>query len=87
MSRSMFFQLDCEAFCTFAKVSSHNLMFYDMIWRQCNRFLCSMSKKKRKKEKKGQGNKQKREKEQLKFNHEKHRQNLALQTPITILFL
>ena len=84
MSRSMFFQLDCEAFCTFAKVSSHNLMFYDMIWGQCNRFLRSMPKKEERKKKK---RKQTKEKEQLKFNHEKHRQNLALRTPITILCL
>ena len=60
MSRSMFFQLDSKAFCTLAKVSPHNVMFYDMIRGQCDRLLCSVEKQKQKKKTK----KQKKEKEQ-----------------------
>ena len=55
----MFFQLDSEAFCTLAKVSPHNVMFYDMIRGQCTRLLWSVLKKKEKKN--GQRNKKKRE--------------------------
>ena len=76
MSRSSFFQLDREAFCSLAKVSPHNVMFYDMIRGQCDRLLCSVEKQKQKKKTK----KQKKEKEQLKFNYEKYKQKLALGT-------
>ena len=48
MSRSMFFQLDHEAFFTLAKVGPHNVMFYDMIRGQYDRLLCSVKKKKSK---------------------------------------
>ena len=55
MSLSMFFQLDLEAVCSLAKVSPHNVMFYDMTRRHCNRLLRSVQKKNKqtKKEKKG----------------------------------
>ena len=86
MSRSMFLQLDLEAVCSLAKVSPHNVMFHDMIRGQCNRPLWSVLKKKKKKRKTGKETK-KNQKEQLKFNYEKYRQKLALQTSLIILCL
>ena len=53
MSRSVFFQLDRETFCTLAEVGPHNVMFYDMIRGQYDRLLCSVQKQKQKTEKKG----------------------------------
>ena len=49
MSLSMFFQLDCEAFCRLAKVSPHNVMLYDMTRGQFERLLCSVQNKKKRK--------------------------------------
>ena len=77
----MCFQLDHEAFFTLAKVGPHNLMFYDMIWRQYDRLLCSVQDKKEKKnvkerKKEKRAKKQTKRKEQLKFNYEKYTQNL-----------
>ena len=82
MSRSLFFQLDREAFCALAKVGPHNVMFYDMIRGQCDRRLCSVQKNKNKakKKRKERAKKQTKEKEQLKFNDEKYKQKLALGT-------
>ena len=51
MSRSLFFQLDHETFCSLAKVGPHNVMFNDMIRGQCDELLCSVQKKKKEKEK------------------------------------
>ena len=67
MSLSMFFQLDCVAFCSLAKVGPHNVMFYDMTRGLFDRLLCSVQNKKNEKRSK----KQTKEKEQLKFNYEK----------------
>ena len=78
MSRSLFFQLDREAFCTLAEVGPHNVMFYDMIRGQYDRLLCSVQKQNKKQKKRAK--KQTKEKEQLKFNYEKYKQKLAVGT-------